>query len=181
MDSIWNLEFQLFVLIAVGFLTRRIGMIGNTGEKSLTDLVLYVVLPCNIFVSFLNQNASENAGDMAAVVLVSVGIQTASLVYGKLAFPKENEDRRRNLAYGMICSNAGFLGSPIAEGVFGVLGLSRLVTGVSTLLAAMPAGATTTMLAAKYERDPQFATKLVVFTTLLSIPAILIWSLVLTA
>ena len=40
MDSIWNLEFQLFVLIAVGFLTRRIGMIGNTGEKSLTDLVL---------------------------------------------------------------------------------------------------------------------------------------------
>ena len=123
MDSIWNLEFQLFVLIAVGFLTRRIGMIGNTGEKSLTDLVLYVVLPCNIFVSFLNQNALENAGDMAAMVLVSVGIQTASLVYGKLAFPKENEDRRRNLAYGMICSNTGFLGSPIAEGVFGAPGL----------------------------------------------------------
>ena len=66
-------------------------------------------------------------------------------------------------------------------GVCLVLGLSRLVTGVSTLLAAMPAGATTTMLAAKYERDPQFATKLVIFTTLLSIPAILIWSLVLTA
>ena len=66
-------------------------------------------------------------------------------------------------------------------GVCLVLGLSRLVTGVSTLLAAMPAGAITTMLAAKYERDPQFATKLVIFTTLLSIPAILIWSLVLTA
>ena len=66
-------------------------------------------------------------------------------------------------------------------GVCLVLGLSRLVTSVSTLLAAMPARATTTMLAAKYERDPQFATKLVIFTTLLSIPAILIWSLVLTA
>ena len=61
------------------------------------------------------------------------------------------------------------------------LSVSKAVTGVSVLLAAMPAGATTTMLAAKYERDPQFATKLVIFTTLLSIPAILIWSLVLTA
>ena len=53
------------------------------------------------------------------------------------------------------------------------------MTGVSVLLAAMPAGATTTMLAAKYDRDPQFATKLVVFTTLCSIPAIFIWSVIL--
>jgi predicted permease len=60
-----------------------------------------------------------------------------------------------------------------------VLGISSLVTGVSVLLAAMPAGATTTMLSAKYDRDPEFATKLVVFTTLCSIPAIFIWSAVL--
>jgi len=60
-----------------------------------------------------------------------------------------------------------------------LLGLSHLVTGVSTLLAAMPAGATTTMLASKYDRDPQFATKLVIFTTLCSIPAIVVWSMIL--
>ena len=46
-----------------------------------------------------------------------------------------------------------------------LLRLSREVTGVSVLLAAMPAGATTSMLASKYQRDPQFATRLVVFTT----------------
>ena len=61
-----------------------------------------------------------------------------------------------------------------------LLGISTLVTGVSVLLAAMPAGATTTMLAAKYNRDPEFATRLVVFTTLCSIPAIFLWILVLT-
>ena len=62
-----------------------------------------------------------------------------------------------------------------------VLSVSAIVTGVSVLLAAMPAGATTTMLSAKYNRDPQYATKLVIFTTLCSIPAILIWSILLTA
>ena len=59
------------------------------------------------------------------------------------------------------------------------LPVSKMVTGVSVLLAAMPAGATTTMLSAKYDRDPEFATKLVVFTTLCSVPAIFLWSMVL--
>ena len=57
--------------------------------------------------------------------------------------------------------------------------VSALVTGVSVLLTAMPAGATTSMLAAKYNCDPGFAVRMVVTSTLLSIPAILIWSLVL--
>ena len=57
--------------------------------------------------------------------------------------------------------------------------VSALVTGVSVLLTAMPAGATTSMLAAKYDCDPGFAVRMVVTSTLLSIPAILIWSLVL--
>ena len=59
------------------------------------------------------------------------------------------------------------------------LPLSKNVLGLCVLLAAMPAGATTSMLAAKYDRDPEFATKLVVFSTLCSIPAIMIWSSVL--
>ena len=34
---------------------------------------------------------------------------------------------------------------------------------------------------AKYGRDPEFATQLVIFTTLCSIPAIFLWSMLLTA
>ena len=36
---------------------------------------------------------------------------------------RQPEDRRKNLTYAIICSNAGFLGNPIAEGVFGSVGL----------------------------------------------------------
>lgn len=301
MEQLFNLEFQIFILIAVGFLVRKIHIVSKTGEKNLTDLVLYVVLPCSIFASFLNEGAAQSSGDMIAVVLISTGIQFLSLLYAKFAFPRQTKNRRCSLGYAMICSNAGFLGNPVAEGVFGApglmlaglylipqrimmwseglaiysgvsdpkaavkkvvthpcvvacalgllamltglrlpafllspiqtlakcntplsmmvigmilseidlhalvdktilrftvhrlvlmplvvyavcraLGLSPLVTGVSALLAAMPAGATTSMLAAKYDRDPQFATKLVIFTTLLSVPAIFVWSLILT-
>lgn len=300
MEKLWSLEFNIFVMIAVGFLTRKVRVVGREAEGILTNLVLHVVLPLNIFNSFLGDHAGTGMTDYLAVLLISVGIQLLSLIYGKFAFPKEAPDRRCSLSYAMICSNAGFLGNAVTEGVFGSVGLmltsiylipqrimmwseglaiysgvpdkkatikkvvthpcvvacflglivmalgieipallltpveaigrcntpltmmligmilseidlrhavdrtivrftvhrlvlmpllvyliclllpvSDSVRGVSVLLAAMPAGATTSMLAAKYERDPQFATKLVVFTTLCSIPAIFVWCIVL--
>ena len=300
MSKVWSLEFNIFVMMAVGFLIRKIRLVGKEAERVVTDLVLFVVLPCSIFTSFSGDNAGVGTTDYITVLLISIGIQVLSLIYGKIAFPKEAPDRRCSLAYAMICSNSGFLGNAVTEGVFGaeglmltsiylipqrimmwseglaiytgmsdrkaaarkvithpciiscvlgllvmlcripipafilspvqtigrcntpltmimigmilseidlkhladkaivrftihrlvlmpllvylaclLLGVSRLVTGVSTLLAAMPAGATTTMLSAKYNRDPQFATRLVVFTTLCSVPATFIWSMIL--
>ena len=41
----------------------------------------------------------------------------------KIVYRKEAIGRRKCLEYGTICSNAGFLGNPIAEGVFGAEGL----------------------------------------------------------
>ena len=300
MEELLTLDFSIFVMISVGFLIRKIKLVGKEAERIITDLVLSVILPCNIFVSFLGKNESLAGTDFLAIFLVSIGIQILAMLYGKFAFPKEPSERRISLSYAMICSNAGFLGNAVAEGVFGaaglqltslylipmrimmwseglalysgkadrkstvkkvvthpcviacilgllvmvtgltlpeflvspvrsigrcntpltmmmigmilseidlknlvdktiaiftvhrlilmplvvylacrVLGVSHLVTGVSTLLAAMPAGATTTMMASKYNRDPQFATKLVIFTTLCSIPAIVVWSMIL--
>ncbi|MDY5496649.1 MAG: AEC family transporter, partial [Anaerobutyricum sp.] len=55
--------------------------------------------------------------------------------------------------------------------------VDRLVTGVSVILAAMPAGATTSILASKYECDGEFAVKLVVFSTAVSLLTTPLWSM----
>ncbi len=57
--------------------------------------------------------------------------------------------------------------------------MNSLVTGLSVILCAMPAGATTGMLAYKYGQDPAFATRLIVFSTLCSFPILCIWSAIL--
>ena len=57
------------------------------------------------------------------------------------------------------------------------LPLSKTVLGLCVLLAAMPAGATTSILAEKYQVDSPFATKMVIFSTLLSLPTICLWSI----
>ena len=55
-----------------------------------------------------------------------------------------------------------------------------MVTGVSTFLAAMPAGSTTSLLAAKYGADEVSAAKCVIFTTALSVISLPVWGMILT-
>ena len=57
------------------------------------------------------------------VLLISVGIQIFCVFYGRLIFRKEPEGKNKCLRYGTICSNAGFLGNPVAEGIYGAEGL----------------------------------------------------------
>ena len=59
--------------------------------------------------------------------------------------------------------------------------VSGLSPRLSVLLAAMPAAATTSMLSSKYDCAPDFGTKLVITSTLLSIPTIFMWGLLLKA
>ena len=300
MSELWTLEVNIFTMILVGAVVKRLGIVGREGQKNITDLVLYVILPCNIFNSFMTKLTTDMATECLWVLGISTGIQILAVLYGKIAFRKYPEDEKCNMAYAMICSNAGFLGNPVAEGVFGLTGMmlgsiylipqrimmwseglaiytgesdkkaafkkvithpcviacilglffmitgitvpnmilepvktlakcntamsmlviglilgeidpqklvdktimlftlhrlvilplivyiiclilpvSKVVTGVSVLLAAMPAGATTSMLASKYERSPEFATRLVIFSTLCSIPAIVLWTMIL--
>lgn len=302
MKALFSLQITIFLLIAVGFFLKRGGLIQDQGQKNLNDLVLNVILPCNILKAFLGGAGAEEFLAYGGVLLVSIGVQALCVVYGKAAFRREPEGRKKCLRYATICSNSGFLGNPVAEGLYGAQGLvlasiyliplrvmmwsnglpifsgikdrrqlvkkvalhpcilscaaglacmfagwrppsgimgvvdalgscntamsmlvvgmilaqadlhdlwdktvlkysiHRLVVipaivfavcyflpidktslGVCVILAAMPAGATTSILAEKYQMEPQFSTRLVVFSTLLSLPSIALWSLLLQA
>ena len=119
MKEVLSLQVVIFGLIAVGFLVKRIGIISDAGQKNINDLVIYVILPCNILKAFLNGNTEGKLNAYFTVLLISLGIQVFCVLYGKLMYRKETEGRRKCLEYATICSNAGFLGNPIAEGLYG--------------------------------------------------------------
>ena len=304
MEKLLSLQITIFLLVAVGFGLKRGKIIGPQGQKNLTDLVIYVILPCNILKAFLSGMRSETAESVFSsymgIFLLSLFLQAFCVLYGKVVFRREPEGKRKCLEYGIICSNAGFLGNPVAEGVYGASGLvlasiylipqrvmmwsfgiaifsgvkdfrqtfrkvvthpcilacvlgivgmltktqlppalsgavaalgncntamsmmvigmileeikgkdfwdvtvvrytihrlvvipaivylicrilpvSDMVFGASVLLAAMPAGATTSILAEKYGMEPGFATKMVVCSTLASLPTVCLWGMVL--
>ena len=300
MTDVLSLQITMFLLILVGVIIKKAKIISPAGQKNINDLVIYVVLPCNIVKSFMIDCDGDIFRQFGLVFIISIGIQVVSVILGKLIYGKKEVGHRMSLQYGLICSNAGFLGNPVAEGVFGSIGLAMasiflipmrvmmwssgiaiytqstdwkatfkkvvthpcilgcfigpilmvsqlrlpvfmtstitaigncntglsmmvigmiladaniftifnkeilayslirlilmpvtlfaickalsvpaLVTGVCVLLTAMPAGATTSILAIKYHADELFATKLVVASTVLSMITIPVWSLIL--
>ena len=309
MEQLLILQGTMFILIFIGWFLLKYGIITKQGQENLTDLVIYLILPCNIVKSFLIDFSEDILRQCLNILILSVLLQLFCVVFGKIFYRRHEPDRQKCLQYGIICSNAGFLGNPIAEGVFGTTGLllasvylipqrimmwssgltiftgdntengltphqrrvqvfkkvithpciiacilglvlmisqwklpavldttlshlggcntalsmivigmilaegnmknifdkdiwiyslirmvlipgllliicrliqlPDLVTGVSVLLAAMPAGATTSILAAKYNRAPAFAAQLVVVSTVLSFVTSFIWSVVL--
>ena len=116
------LQFAIFSLIAVGFLVRRLNVVSEQGQKSITNLVVDVILPCNILKAFLSADVDAIRDDGLWVFGLSLAFHLFSILYGRLVFRKPPESRRKCLRFAAMCSNAGFMGIPVAEGLFGAEG-----------------------------------------------------------
>nr|WP_279265825.1 AEC family transporter [Romboutsia sp. Marseille-P6047] len=264
-------------------------------------MVINVILPCNVINSFYVEFSKDILINGITILLVSCLLQFVCTFLSSTLFQKVNKERRTVLQYATVCSNAGFLGNPVAEGIYGSMGLlyasiylipqrivmwsaglsyftessskkdlikkvvthpcivavgigliimifqiklpiflsdtiksisgcttsismiligsiladvdikdmssklmwafsllrliiiplivlvgckitniQSLITGVAVVLAGMPAGSTTAILASKYGGDAEFASKCVVLTTILSMLAIPMWCIVLS-
>lgn len=126
MVSISNLvstQTTLLVLLLVGFLLGKTKVISPTFRRSLTDLVINVVLPCSIVKSFLVKFEMEIMRNCMTILIASVVIQGLSILLGNLLYARAKPGRKESLIYGVQISNAGFLGNPIVEGLYGERGL----------------------------------------------------------
>ena len=89
----------------------------------LTDLVLYFFLPCNIIHSFQMQFDVSILQKFAVVLATSLVVQAVCYGMSKVFYRNRPDGVRRVMRYCTLVSNSGFLGLPIAEGVFGAEGM----------------------------------------------------------
>ena len=297
-SGLFQTQGMLFLTMLIGYIFGKKGLADDNGKSLLTDLVLFVTLPASILKSFHIEFNHQILIACMTIAIAGVVIQIGSYVLGMFLYNHYGESRKKVLQYATICSNAGILGNPIAEGIFGQMGMmyasiyvipqrifmwsvgltyfteapdkktlckkvathpcilsvligfllmvtqirlpevlnvtiktvagantflamalvglilskvkltelverdtiyyafirlvfvpllvyigcrlasvDDLVTGVSVVLAAMPAASVTAVMASKYKKDEAFATKCVVFTTLLSLVTVPVWCL----
>ena len=117
MIAMLRLQFIIFSLIGIGFVTRKKGIVSREGQRSITDLVINVVLPCNIVTSFVQELPDSALRDCVMIFLISVGMEIMCMLYARIAYRNVEANRQKCLTYGILVSNAGFLGNPVAEGV----------------------------------------------------------------
>lgn len=121
-----SLQLMLFLLIIAGVLIKKAGLISEEGQKTLSDLLLNAILPCNIVHSFMGglKISQEFVINCLLMLLFSIGIQMVCVLGSKVLFTKFPHEQKSVLSYGLICSNSGFIGLPIAEAIFGSISVT---------------------------------------------------------
>jgi len=114
---------MMFLLIALGYCISKGGMLSVKARTDLTNIVIYIVLPCNIFASFMGEVSSEVLRQSGIILFVSFGFQALYMILNKFIYRKFAPQRRAVMQYATISNNAGFIGLPVIETVFGPIGL----------------------------------------------------------
>ena len=110
LSAVINLQLVMFALFICGFILTRKGVINSERRKGMSDLLIDLFLPANIICAFLTGISRDV-------------FQIISYLLGLVLYRKEVNGRRMVLRYATICSNAGFMGNPVVEGIYGSQGL----------------------------------------------------------
>lgn len=123
--SLFSNQLVLLTLLFGGTLLKKCGIVTGEGRTALSDLLIEVILPCNIVSSFLGTpEIPENfAKNCAAIVLTAGCIEAFAICSGKLLFRGYEAEKRSVMAYGLISSNSSFIGIPVAEAMFSSAGV----------------------------------------------------------
>ena len=123
--KMFQLQMMLFLLMAVGVLFRKRNIISESGRKTLSNLTVNLILPCNIIESFLGEwNVSGNLLHNCLIALgISFGIQLAALYLSALFFSPVSSEKKNIFRYGLIVSNSSFIGIPVVGELYGNLGV----------------------------------------------------------
>ena len=84
MSRMLVLQATIFILMALGFFYKKKKIISREGQKNITDLVIYLILPCNIITSFLSELPGDAMAAALQILLISLVIQIIAVIYGKV-------------------------------------------------------------------------------------------------
>lgn len=122
-QNILRLEGIMVLLVLCGVALRRRKLITDEGQDCLTDLMTTLILPCNIFLSFPQQMDLAMLRSFFLTILISVLVMAASALLGRAVYGRREEHESKVFQYGLINSNAMFIGVPVIQNLLGAEGV----------------------------------------------------------
>jgi len=118
--GIVSTQIFLLLLVFVGIITVKAGIVDERGRSSMTDLLLNVFLPCNILSGFFSTDSSR-LSSFGIMLGISVGILALFYFLSRFVlYRRATAEQRKILIYGSIINAANFLGIPIVQNIFGI-------------------------------------------------------------
>lgn len=121
---------KIIIMTAVGFVAAKANILTKEASDGCTKVLVNVMVPFMIISSFFRQYDPELLKGMGISLLLFLVYAAAGVVIGLVAVKKNNP----NLEVERVClmyQNAGFIGLPIAEMLFGQVGVIYLAVHVA--------------------------------------------------
>jgi len=123
----FNQIMIMFFIIIIGAVCFKLNLIDKESNKKLADLVLMLVNPFVIFISYQREFEAELVKGLLISLLLALfthifGIVLATILLRKRKNPEKVVLERFAVAY----SNCGFIGIPLVNGIFGSEGVFYL-------------------------------------------------------
>ncbi len=109
----------LFIMIAVGYVCSKKGMLSPQTIKELSKFIIYVVTPCLVVESFHRPFDSSMLGNMGIACTAAIGAHVLNIILSRI-FVKDREHSRQVVyQFATIFSNCGFMGLPLQYAILG--------------------------------------------------------------
>lgn len=118
----------MFIYVAAGWCLRRAKLVTADNSSALTNMLLYVILPCVILKSFLQEASAEKSAHLLWSMLLGAVALGIAMLIACIVFRKDPVAN-----FGSAFSNAGFMGIPLitamlgGEAVFFIAGMVALL------------------------------------------------------
>lgn len=97
MKELINLQLMMFALIITGLILKKVGVVGKEVQKGMTNLVIDLILPCNIIYSFMIKFSSKIAQDFVVILVISILIQVFCVILGGVLYNKCSRIKEKNV------------------------------------------------------------------------------------
>ncbi len=98
----------MFLIMGMGFLLFRKGLITKEGSKTLANLLIYIILPCVIINGFITERTAEKITELGVSALMAAAFLAVACIISRLVFKKYPIDN-----FSSAFSNPGFFGIPL--------------------------------------------------------------------
>ena len=115
----------MFIMIVIGVICSKTGVIDEVGNKKITNLILMLVNALVIFMSYQVEFKTELMWGLLFTMGISVLSFSVSIIITNIVISKKNKDHDVE-RLSIIYSNCGFIGIPLISGIIGDEGVFYL-------------------------------------------------------
>lgn len=102
-----------------GFVLRKLNLVNANFAKALSVLTVYVTQGAMFLHSYIVEYNPEVFKGILLTFVISLCVHLLFYIMAKQTFKKAPEEVRKVLHFGLMFSNAGYMGIPVVESVFG--------------------------------------------------------------